>query len=289
MATVPRVNTAELILKNDEGDVLAGRDVQIFVVDTYPLAPIEADIFVSALGPTTDVQPLKTDSKGRVRLASLADAWVDAWTYTVVTSGADPYQWEATSGRASYPAGPAGGDLANEYPDPTIDPSFGGGGGGGEPLLASHAALKEGMHGFPATMLDGNTPIWNNTTNTWDQYDLDALDVLKGQMPKINLGGANRAAGAWSLADAGKRLVQGNGAITITLPQDSTLNFPIDTFFEATRSDTPSLTIAGELAGMLQTRLSTSLLDSVTVPMRWGQATILKTASNRYLVGGDIA
>jgi len=74
----------------------------------------------------------------------------------------------------------------------------------------------------------------------------------------------------------------GASAVNVTIPADSTLNFPIGTTIDVLQTDTGSVAIA---AGAGVTANAT---PGLTLRTRWSSATLMKRAANTWVVFGDL-
>ena len=74
----------------------------------------------------------------------------------------------------------------------------------------------------------------------------------------------------------------GGSAVNVTIPADSTLNFPIGTSIDVLQTNTGSVAIAG--AG----GVTVNATPGLTLRTQWSSATLLKRAANTWVVYGDL-
>ena len=74
----------------------------------------------------------------------------------------------------------------------------------------------------------------------------------------------------------------GGSAVSVTIPADSTLNFPIGTSIDVLQTNTGSVAIAG--AG----GVTVNATPGLTLRTQWSSATLLKRAANTWVVYGDL-
>jgi len=282
-----RVSTDAVAVHDREGNVLEDRAVLMYLRGTTTLATIYDAPSAGSVVP----QPcLLTDERGLVRLNTGNEAWVVPNSYDVDVVGADLLRWEAVSGRGSIPVGPADGtNIAGEYPDEVVGS---GGGGGGD--VTAHNALAEGVHGFPATMADGQGLIWDESENNWDAATLVTPAEIASQLGTV----IKRSTGAdttLGLPDVGAR-------VDISSTADRVVTVPLNTFSEGASIEvcralsiatgTPGLvtvTIAGP--GVFENQVDGTESTSIGITNRFGSVfLVLRVASsNKWLVSGQIA
>lgn len=80
-------------------------------------------------------------------------------------------------------------------------------------------------------------------------------------------------------------IVEANSAspITITVPLDSTTNFPIGTKITLIRTNTGDVTIAGAVG------VTVNATPGLKLRAQWSAATLLKRATNTWLLMGDLS
>jgi hypothetical protein len=123
-----------------------------------------------------------------------------------------------------------------------------------------------------------------NVDNTSDAEKPISTLVQTALETKINeIISFNTQSGSYTLqsTDIGK-LIEMSGGGTLTIPSDTTYNFPIGTSIEILQTGTSQVTIAG--AGF--TPNSTPGLKLRT---QWSSASLLKRGSNSWVVLGDLA
>jgi hypothetical protein len=76
--------------------------------------------------------------------------------------------------------------------------------------------------------------------------------------------------------------VSKSSAATLTLPADSTVNYPVGTTLDVIQTGTGQITIAG--AG----GVTVNATPGLKLRTQWSSATLLKRASNTWLVFGDL-
>jgi hypothetical protein len=74
----------------------------------------------------------------------------------------------------------------------------------------------------------------------------------------------------------------GGSAVNVTIPADSTLNFPVGTSIDVLQTNTGSVAIAG--AG----GVTVNATPGLTLRTQWSSATLLKRAANTWVVYGDL-
>ena len=86
-------------------------------------------------------------------------------------------------------------------------------------------------------------------------------------------------------ADAGKALVCDNtSAITMTVPNDTTYNFTIGQTFVVIQKGTGAVTVSGAVGVTVNSKGST-----VKTAGQYSEARLIKTASNEWLLSGDLS
>jgi hypothetical protein len=76
--------------------------------------------------------------------------------------------------------------------------------------------------------------------------------------------------------------VSNSSATTVTIPTDSTFNFPIGTSIDILQTNTGQVTIAG--AG----GVTVNATPGLKLRTQWSSATLFKRAANTWLVFGDL-
>jgi hypothetical protein len=85
--------------------------------------------------------------------------------------------------------------------------------------------------------------------------------------------------------DTGKALLTTNSSpVTITIPADSTYNFSVGQTFVVSQTGTGAVTIAAAVGVTLNSKSS-----YVNLSGRYAEARLLKTASNTWLLSGDLS
>ena len=74
----------------------------------------------------------------------------------------------------------------------------------------------------------------------------------------------------------------GGSAVNVTIPADSTLNFPVGTSIDVLQTNTGSVAIAG--AG----GVTVNATPGLTLRTQWSSATLMKRAANTWVVYGDL-
>jgi len=74
----------------------------------------------------------------------------------------------------------------------------------------------------------------------------------------------------------------GGSAVNVTIPADSTLNFPVGTSIDVLQTNTGSVAIAG--AG----GVTVNATPGLTLRTQWSSATLMKRAANTWVVFGDL-
>jgi hypothetical protein len=92
------------------------------------------------------------------------------------------------------------------------------------------------------------------------------------------------------LADAGKSVEMNNaGAMTLTVPPNSSAAFPIGTEIKITRLGAGTLTIAQGAGVTLPNKVEAAGTTNRTVTAQYGVATLTKRATDQWVLSGDIA
>lgn len=100
-----------------------------------------------------------------------------------------------------------------------------------------------------------------------------------------------QATGAYNLSTGGLSLRDslievdhtGGSAVNVTIPADSTTNYPIGTSIDVVRTNTGAVTIAG--AG----GVTVNATPGLNLRARWSSVTLFKRAANTWLVMGDLS
>ncbi len=74
----------------------------------------------------------------------------------------------------------------------------------------------------------------------------------------------------------------GGSAVNVTIPADSTLNFPVGTSIDVLQTNTGAVAIAAG-AGV-----TVNATPGLTLRTQWSSATLLKRAANTWVVYGDL-
>lgn len=98
------------------------------------------------------------------------------------------------------------------------------------------------------------------------------------------------------LTDAGKVLDCNPTPRIVTIPSESgnlggvtSVNFPLGSYFEVCRVGSGSVTIAGAIGGMIESPATGTIVDSVTIPDRYGTAGFRKRLGpDTWIASGDI-
>lgn len=88
-----------------------------------------------------------------------------------------------------------------------------------------------------------------------------------------------------ALADAGK-IIEGTAAITIAVPKDATVNFPVGSTITVTQTTSNQVTI-GKVSGETLPNLRTSV--GLKGRVQWSVITLYKRAADEWVVMGDTA
>lgn len=100
-----------------------------------------------------------------------------------------------------------------------------------------------------------------------------------------------QATGAYNLSTVGLSLRDslievdhtGGSAVNVTIPLDSTTNFPIGTSIDVVRTNTGAVTIAGAVG------VTVNATPGLNLRARWSSVTLFKRAANTWLVMGDLS
>ena len=149
--------------------------------------------------------------------------------------------------------------------------------------------LDPGVPGLSSELrVFGANIEWRQTGGTWSI--LVPLSSITGSpgidgVPGLVALNAQTANYTLVLADAGKAVeMSATAARTVTVPQNSSVAFPIGTVIEITRTNTGTVTI---VAGTGTTLRSAGSLLALRV--QYSAATIRKRATNEWVVVGDLA
>lgn len=103
-------------------------------------------------------------------------------------------------------------------------------------------------------------------------------------MPLPLLNAQTGTAYTLALSDAGKIVTLSNaGAITLTVPAESTTNFAIGTSIDLIQLNTGQVTVAGA-AGV-----TVNATPGLKLRTQYSAGTCIKTASNTWILVGDIS
>jgi hypothetical protein len=91
---------------------------------------------------------------------------------------------------------------------------------------------------------------------------------------------------SYTLSDLGERddliEIASSSAATLTIPADSTLNFPVGTSMDILQTSTGQITIAGENG------VTVNATPGLKLRTQWSSATLFKRAANTWVVYGDL-
>lgn len=140
---------------------------------------------------------------------------------------------------------------------------------------------------------DGKIYSNNGLTGT----NTDEVVTLSGSQPLTNktltnpiqtVGTNTRtSSGTFALIDQSKIVeVNSSSSVTLTVPADINVNFPIGTYIVVLRIGTGSVTIDGQIA------VPSSVIINATpgriLRDQWSMATLIKRAENRWVLAGDL-
>jgi hypothetical protein len=92
------------------------------------------------------------------------------------------------------------------------------------------------------------------------------------------------------LADGGKSVEMNNaGGMTLTVPPNSSVAYPIGTRIRLTRMGAGTLTIAQGAGVTLPNKVEAAGTTNRTVSAQWGVAELVKRATDQWVLSGDIA
>jgi hypothetical protein len=108
-------------------------------------------------------------------------------------------------------------------------------------------------------------------------HRFDGIITQLGLIPTISLNTASRVAAGWSLADFSKCFDStSTNARSVTIPQITTLDAPEGSFFYVRRGLTGTVTVQGEIAGMILNPETGTLVDSISLPTRGSRVLLVK-------------
>lgn len=89
------------------------------------------------------------------------------------------------------------------------------------------------------------------------------------------------------VSDTGKAIVLSSSSpVTITIPNDSTLEFAIGQTFIIIQNGTGTVTIAGAVGVTVN---GAAITSSINITERYGVATLIKISNNSWIVFGNVA
>jgi hypothetical protein len=92
------------------------------------------------------------------------------------------------------------------------------------------------------------------------------------------------------LSDAGKQVELDNGsAVTLTVPPNSSVAFPVGTRIVLVRKGAGTVTIAPGSGVTFPNRIEAAGTSNRTISAQWGVATLSKRATDQWVLSGDIA
>lgn len=117
--------------------------------------------------------------------------------------------------------------------------------------------------------------------------DTDITEAYDGQTWNpidsfINVRAAGTAAYTLASGDQGD-LLQLNGTFTVTVPADSTFNFPVGTQINILNIGSGTITTAGAVGVTLNGT------PGLKLRAQWSSATLIKRAANTWVIIGDLA
>jgi hypothetical protein len=98
----------------------------------------------------------------------------------------------------------------------------------------------------------------------------------------LNIVAAKTSAYTFSSGDENK-IIELNGTFTVTIPPDSTFNFPIGTYINILQIASGTITIAGGVG------VTVNGAPGLKLNSQWSGASIVKRSSNTWVAVGDLA
>lgn len=145
----------------------------------------------------------------------------------------------------------------------------GGGGGGGNIATSGDVALSNPATGEVLTF-DASVSKWKNAAAT------------SGNSTSVE-STVKTASYTLALTDAGSAVeFDTAGAVTLTVPANSSVAFPVGTIIEVAQIGAGQVTIAGETGVTLRTA------SSLTTRVQYSVAGIRKRATDEWIVSGDL-
>lgn len=140
--------------------------------------------------------------------------------------------------------------------------SFNPGGGG---IANANDVAFSNVAGKDVLVYDGTIGKWSNQSGTQIPTSLQSADYTL------------------ALADAGTIVEMGSSsALTLTVPDDATVAFPVNTVIEVVQTGSGQLTIAGAAGVALRTPAS------LTARAQYSSIGLRKRSANVWLVSGDL-
>lgn len=171
--------------------------------------------------------------------------WVQ--TETVNTIGSDPILFTQFSGAGVVTAG-TNISISGTQVSTVNDPTF-----SGLVTASSGVAFSDG------TQTKVGVPSISSFISKTSSYTLDAL-TLRDNIIEMD----------------------STSATTVTIPTDTTLNYPIGSSIDVIQINTGEVTIAGAVG------VTVNSTPGLKLRTRWSSCTLLKRASNTWLVYGDL-